>query len=245
MTLSEILDSYAALLIIQYRNKTKAKATIRLIANNSVCDGLAQEEKNCWNLDTAVGAQLTILGKIVGIPREVRGLDLEHTYFNFTRYIGTPASIGFGRFADSPYSSDLIYRYRNFSIYTLTDFELRNLIRLKIIYNTQYSSMKFLSEALYHYFENDIIVSDNGRAKDTTGDTFFNFTRYSGTPASIGFGRYADDPYPTDLWDRYSYEYLMTMSYQVKTVYRNTFEAGIFLDVIPRPMGVRCLANYV
>lgn len=245
MTLNEILDIYAGYLIIQYKNKEKAKAETKLIANCSVCDQLAQLEKECWDLETALGSQLTILGKIVGVPRSIIGLDLEHTFFNFTRYSGTPTSIGFGRYSDIPYSSDIFDRYENDSIYTLTDFELRTLIKLKIIYNTKISSMKYLTEALYSYFGTDISLSDNGISKDVSASTFFSFTRYSGTPDSVGFGLYADDPYPSDLFDRYVYHYFMTIMYQVKKIYELAFEAGIYLDIIPRPMGCAILVNYV
>jgi len=245
MTLDQILTQYADSLIIQYRNKTKARATIKVLANCSVCDGLAQAERDCWLLDSASGAQLTVLGKIVGVSRNVVGLDLEHTFFSFTDYFDTPESIGFASYSDNPYPEDLFLDYRNFSIYTLTDFELRELIKLKIIYNMEFSSMKYLTESLYAYFGTDISVSDNGLIRDVTEATFFNFTNYSGTPESIGFANYTDSPYPSDLWDSYSYHYLMTLSYQVKSVYRKAFEAGIFLDVIPRPMGVATVVNYV
>jgi hypothetical protein len=167
MTNQQVLDYYTSKLIVQYRTKPNALATIELLANLAFCDGLMEVEPTCFDLETAVGAQLDILGRIVGVPREVYGLDLEHTFFNFTRYIAEPTSIGFGRYADDPYSADLFWRYNflNSAVYTLTDVELLTLIKLKIILNNIYSSFKNLKEAIYDFFGSDIDVMDN---KDMT-----------------------------------------------------------------------------
>jgi hypothetical protein len=242
MTLDEILDYYSDLLIIQYRIKPKAKATVRLIVNQTVCDGLMQVEQNCFDLDTAIGNQLTILGKIVGVPRDVYGLDLAHIFFSFTRYATSIASIGFGRYNSQP-DLDVFYRYRSFAIYTLTDFELRSLIYLKIIFNSKYSSFKNIKEALYAKFGNDIDIAESPLGIDTSGFTFFNFTRYSGTPASTGFGRYFDSPY-IDYFYRYAYSGLMQLTYNVKTVYQNALAAAVYLEILPKPMGVKANVVY-
>ena len=243
MTDPALLTYYADLLITQYRVKTRARDTIKLLANQNLCDGLPQEEMSCYDLDIALGDQLTVLGKIVGIPRAVYGLDLLHTFFNFTRYDGTPASTGFGRYSDVPYGNDLWYRYNNFAIYTLTDFELRTLIRLKVIYNCYGSSFKDIKDGLWYNFHGSIDAIDSGYSANTSGYTFFNFTRYSGTPASTGFGRYTDYPY-IDYWDRYSYHNIMNLTYMVNSIYQNAFTAGLFLDAIPAPMGVGITTVY-
>jgi len=242
MTLLDILQYYADLLICQYRGKSKASDTIKALVNNSACDGLVQTEQTCFDLDVAIGAQLDVLGRIVGVPRNVYGLDLGHTFFSFTRYIGSPASVGFGRYADQP-DSDYFYRYNNYATYTLTDFEMRFLIKLKIIYNTKYSSFKYLKEAIYSAFGNDIDIAESAIGTDITRYTFFNFTRYSGTPASTGFGRYSDNPYRYYCY-RYAYSHLMQLTYSVKSTYQTAFEAGVFLDIIPRPAGVKVNALY-
>lgn len=61
-------EYYSNLLILQYHNKPKAKATIEASVN-VLPDGLIQEVLNGFNLDTAVGEQLDILGEYVGIDR--------------------------------------------------------------------------------------------------------------------------------------------------------------------------------
>lgn len=160
MTLQEALDYYADQLIIQYNSLPKASATIKCLVNNALCDGLTFQLQDAFDLNTAAGEQLTILGKIVGVPRLIFGLDLGHEFFNFTRYSGTPASNGFNRWT-TPIDTKLISRWRTDTSYTTTDFELRGLINLKIIYNNAYESLGTVKPQLYNIFAGDIDVVDN------------------------------------------------------------------------------------
>jgi hypothetical protein len=169
-------------------------------------------------------------------------LDLGHTFFSFTRYLTSIASVGLGRYSSQP-DANSFYRYNDFATYTLTDFELRALIRLKIIFNTKYSSFKYLKESIYAAFGSDMDISESPIGINTTGYTFFNFTRYSGSPASSGFGRYTDSPYVYYIY-RYAYSGLMQLTYTVKLTYQKAFEAGIFLNIIPKPAGVKVNAVY-
>ena len=161
MTYDELLKYYSGLLIIQYRAKTKAIATIKLLVNSVYSDDLPREIQTCFDLDTAVGAQLDIIGRIVGVPRNIFGLNLVHTFFSFTDY-SSGASIGFGDYSDSPYSEDLFYQYNLNAVYTLSDYELSTLIKLKIIANCKYTSLKDIKEALYANFAGDIDITDTG-----------------------------------------------------------------------------------
>ncbi len=165
MTLAELQTYYADRLIIQYRLKTRARGTIEMIANLALCDGLMLVEPGCFDLDTAIGAQLTVLGRIVGVPRNVIGLDLAHEFFQYTTYAGTPAGLGFLRYADPTNPNNIFKRYYSDAAYTLSDFEMRTLIRIKIIFNTNYESYKNIIEAFWNLFGADIEVVDN---KDMT-----------------------------------------------------------------------------
>lgn len=233
MDTEAIKKYYSDLLITQYRTKPKAVATIKEMTTLPNADGILDQARTCFDLDTAAGVQLDILGKIVGVSREVYGLDLEHSFFSFTRYDGEPESVGFGRYADNPYSGDLLLRYNNWAVYTLTDFELRTLIKLRIIFNSAFSSFKNIKEALYAAFIGDIDVSEPTPA----GENLFNFTRYDGTPDSYGFGLYTDDPYEGDIM-RYSEYEIMKLDYFVKPLYAKAWAAAEFLGIVPKPMGV-------
>lgn len=182
MSYLDILEKYRKLLITQYRNKPKAQQTMELLTNSSVCDGLPLALKDAFNLDTAYGEQLTILGKIVGIPRNILGLDLSHIFFTATRYSGTPACVGFTRYNSGP-SSSLILRYHTDASYTLSDTELLTLIKLKIIANTRWLSYKNVEDGLNNYFGGDIYLDSISNSQNTLLDNG-NFETWSGGPTA-------------------------------------------------------------
>lgn len=161
-----LLQYYSDLLIAQYRTSPKMVSTVQLLVNQSLCDGLPQELQTCFDLSVAVGNQLTILGEIVGVPRNVMGLDLANTFFNYTTYAtGTTSAIGFGSYTDSPYSSSLFRSYFDSATYTLTDYQLQQLIYLKILFNNTYSSTKNIIDGLWVLFGSAVQFVDN---KDMT-----------------------------------------------------------------------------
>lgn len=197
MTIAADLAYYSDLLIVQYRTKTKAVKTVQLIVNQNLIDDFVLTEAGCFDLDTAVGAQLDILGRIVGVPRNVLGLDLSHTFFNFTTYPTNAASNGFGRYAvPEGENPPLFWSYRTSSkaIYTLVDAELLLLIKLKIIYNTSYSSLKNIVDLLWDFFGDQITVVDN---KDMT-ITYYVKPSYSNALIAAAYLGYLPKPMGVD-----------------------------------------------
>lgn len=69
MTNQEIIDYYANLLILQYVGKPKAYATIQASAKPFVMDQLPVAVQGAFDIDTAVGVQLDLLGKYIGVTR--------------------------------------------------------------------------------------------------------------------------------------------------------------------------------
>lgn len=66
--MSEVDEYYANLLIMQYHNKQKARDTIKA-STHAIPDELVTNVENGFNVDTAVGKQLDILGKYIGADR--------------------------------------------------------------------------------------------------------------------------------------------------------------------------------
>ena len=160
MAYTDVLAQYSSYLILQYANKSKAKQTVQLFCNSSVCDGLPTEILSSYDLSTASGAQLDILGRIVGVPRNVIGLDLAHSYFAFTTYaLGTTAGLGFATYSSVPNSANLFRRYREDTSYAMSDFELKTAIYLRIVYNTRFHTYKDITDGLYLYFNGGISVA--------------------------------------------------------------------------------------
>lgn len=69
MTNQELIDYYAKLLILQYRGKPKAFATIQALAKPVIMDQLPLAVQGAFNIDDAIGTQLDVLGKYVGVTR--------------------------------------------------------------------------------------------------------------------------------------------------------------------------------
>lgn len=72
----EVLEYYASLLILQYRNKPKAREDIKHLVNLYLADGVVFQFQDLLDVDKAVGAWLDLIGKIVGAPRNVPDVGL-------------------------------------------------------------------------------------------------------------------------------------------------------------------------
>lgn len=70
--MSEYTDYYADLLILQYKTQPKARATISALTGKVISDGLLLDVINGFNILTAVGKQLDIIGKYIGLSRNVK-----------------------------------------------------------------------------------------------------------------------------------------------------------------------------
>lgn len=75
MTTQEIIDYYVNLLILQYRGKARARAHMSALVGEVVMDQLPLSVQNGYDVETAVGAQLDVLGKYVGVSRDTYDLD--------------------------------------------------------------------------------------------------------------------------------------------------------------------------
>lgn len=69
MTDDELKTYYANLLIIQYIGKSKARDTIKAQVEPIIMNQLPVTVQNSFNLETAAGVQLDVLGKYAGVSR--------------------------------------------------------------------------------------------------------------------------------------------------------------------------------
>lgn len=69
MTTDELVGYYTNLLILQYNTLPKAKATIDGLVRPVIMDQLPLLVQAAYAVDTAVGVQLDVLGKYVGVSR--------------------------------------------------------------------------------------------------------------------------------------------------------------------------------
>ena len=68
-TTDDLKTYYSSLLIMQYNQKPNAIATIQTLSGAAIADNLEGQMKDAFDLDTAIGKQLDILGNLVGVSR--------------------------------------------------------------------------------------------------------------------------------------------------------------------------------
>lgn len=165
--ISSLVAYYANLLIVQYHNKPKAKATIELLLRELLASGIIFEVRDGYSIDTAVGAQLDIIGKYVGINRFYKDQSL-HDFFAFTNYsevVIPDDEFGFATYATYDtvfYNGTLNYNSILVKDFSLNDDDYRTLIKLKIIQNNSNHSHKSIDDGIYRIFGNTVRPDSQG-----------------------------------------------------------------------------------
>lgn len=143
---------YVRLLAFQY-GLPKAQATIAALVNQAVMDGLPDAVQNAFNVNTAQGAQLDVLGKYIGLPRTIGEPD-PLPYFGFVDYAGGGNENGFTDYDGSVNALGVFFQYQYFGQRNtnLSDDAYSFMLALKIILNasdgTLYSIQAFLNALL-------------------------------------------------------------------------------------------------
>lgn len=73
--LDNMIEYYKDLLLYQYINASRARATIGLLVTQALVDDLPIEMQDSFDVDTAIGPQLDIIGEYVGLSRLYLGQD--------------------------------------------------------------------------------------------------------------------------------------------------------------------------
>jgi len=176
------VNYYTNLLIIQYHEKAKAKATIDLLARTALANGIFFDVQNGFDLETAVGKQLDIIGKYVGVDRFFNVTD-PVDYFGLTDYTevdpDSDQKYGFcdyATFDNDAHNGTINYN----SVITignaLNDDDYRVIIKLKIIQNNSIHSHEAIDDSMFKFFGNDVVPSSAG------GMVMFYFVTANVTP---------------------------------------------------------------
>ena len=159
-------DEYKKLLIIQYANKPNALAQIELtIGKLEQIYSLALSLEQAFDLDQAVGKQLDILGKIVGISRSVP-FAVPKNYFGFSDNSTTAWPMG-NKFIENFVSYPLKNKFEiPYSSGMLNDYNYRFFIKAKIIKNNSKGTMidinnLSIQNAIDYLFNNTGYIVDN------------------------------------------------------------------------------------
>ena len=151
--IDDIREYYANLLILQYRSKPKARDTVKAGVDMYLGDGVVLQLPDILDIDKAVGAQLDIIGKILGCPRNVAGINNQRKFFSF--HVDAN-SLGFSTVG---HPSNGIAKNRNNSVlasYTLEDEDYRQLLKFKAFINVWRGDMGSMDRALYEVFGDNV-----------------------------------------------------------------------------------------
>lgn len=85
MDLLTLTQYYSDLLAYEYRGRSRASQQVKLLTKQALGDLLADLIQNAFNIDTEVGVQLDVIGKYVGVPRNI-GSVLPKPYFGLWTY---------------------------------------------------------------------------------------------------------------------------------------------------------------
>lgn len=162
--MQEIIDYYTNLLIIQYQDKPKAKAIVELFIKELLCDNVMLDLQNGFTIDDAVGKQLDILGKYIGLDRFYKGqsFDFANGFFGFTDYDGSDSGQeGFTTYADYETKAGQFLNNNQIASnnQSLGDDDFRFLLKLKIICNNMNYSQFSIDKLLTDKFGTDLILS--------------------------------------------------------------------------------------
>ena len=164
---TQAVEYYKALLLSQYSDAVKApkaRATAALLAQQILCDLVPLDVGAAFDLDTAVGPQLDVIGEYVGFSRRVIQ-EITRNWFVLVDYATYNPALtyeGMTDYTSSINSDSVIYDYRSAtsSYSDLTDDEYRYMLKMKIFLNNCDGAFKTVVDFLWGFFGNDVAVVD-------------------------------------------------------------------------------------
>lgn len=183
MTTEELVNLYVNYLIVQFKMLPKARATVAAVCTTIIADQIAAQVRDGFDIETAIGNQLDILGHYVGAQRLLPDFSATVEYMAFPAYADTYATtcIGFSLYSDTvaPVGDWRLYSTTDITL-TLSDGQLRSLIQYLITLHASDYSNKSLDDIFELFFGGYATITDNGDMSvtythDATNDPFILF----------------------------------------------------------------------
>ncbi|AWI10321.1 DUF2612 domain-containing protein [Ereboglobus luteus] len=166
MTSEEIVNYYVDRLILQYRQKPKARATIAAFVREVVAGCLHLRLHDAFDIETAAGKQLDTLAKYIGLTRTFISGELNQEYFGFADYDPKKEQNpnGFRDYSSEFINSKGIWLQYGFDLDTtalLDDVDFRVLLKLKILSNTTDTTLPGMMAAVRQMFDSAVTLEDH------------------------------------------------------------------------------------
>jgi len=169
--MDELIAYYVNLLIVQYNGRPKARATIELFTRELLASNIFDQIKNAYDIENAVGKQLDVIGKYVGIDRYYKDTELTD-FFAYTDYVesnpDTLEKYGFSNYSQPvapQFNGTLTYDSVIAKDFKLNDDDYRTLLKLRIVQNYSNSSHESIDTSLFQFFGLNIIPDSEGDMK--------------------------------------------------------------------------------
>jgi hypothetical protein len=160
---TELTAYYKDLLIMQYRDKPAAQGHTENVIKSGMIYDVAIAVRDGFNLETAKGKQLDLLGRILGVSRTITGVTFTRAYYGYMLY-GDTSPFAFNPMllygAEAPDVQFRDYRESQQSLYDLTDEEYRVILKLAVIKNNSNASVKSIDEILDSLLGTDVYFND-------------------------------------------------------------------------------------
>lgn len=163
--LDNLVSAYVRLLVFQFQ-LPKAQAMCAAFARQALGDGIAADVRDAYEVASAVGPQLDVLGKYIGLPRTI-GAPTPLPWFGFVRAAGGGNPNGFIRTANSDNRSAVFFRagYQGTRNTALSDNSYSFMLALKIILNSSDGTLASIDKYIQALLPDTVTVVDN---KDMT-----------------------------------------------------------------------------
>lgn len=160
-TKNQLIEAYQNLLEVQYYDKKNARKHIKVLCDSLLANMiLFRIQEECLNLDLAVGVQLDVIGKWIGITRFWGGSGVTGDYFAYYEWDHIPNEHQGGLYN---WDNNVEYPFLNYddvvsTTNRLNDDDFRTLIKLKIIKNNTNMTCYNIDNAIYKLFEGQVIT---------------------------------------------------------------------------------------
>jgi len=174
---------FSNLLILQYKNKPKAKATIETLVEHTFSDTVGNifpiEVQNSYDLNTSTGTQLDVIGKYLGYDRSL-SFTINNA-FNYDEYDESiSSSLGYAEYThDKNTDPYLEYRYNTYEYYNITDNTYRKVLKMLSKLKSKPLSLGNIDEVLKEVFGDGIYVVEGEKSLEyhLTEDESFIYQR--------------------------------------------------------------------
>ena len=161
--LVELSNYYVERLIYQYSDQTNAQRLTALMVKQALADDIFTAIELAYNIDTAVGTQLDVIGKYVGVPRNINPVSPSPYFFGFMNYAGGGNTNGFRNYAQNTNIQGIWETYAT-SVAPktdLSDIQYRLVIQLQIILNYCDNTLASIENYLNLLLPGFVTLTDN------------------------------------------------------------------------------------